>query len=217
MLVPASALAYWMVTALRSVFDGVYAPLTGPRSMPGVVCRVREATWLDWLTIRGDAERRSSGSIALITRMTPITLVSTAARMVSALSVVGSCGQPPVMPALLTSTSSRPARSSISWAAPVTLASSDTSRGTPNASTPAAISYPIPLLAPVTSAIFCSSMYLIMADYQQQTNTVWVTQQYPAGIDRAEGSLAPWRRESCDISSSSLRSCTSAGPPSAWE
>src|ERR1700753_2732790 len=98
MLVPASALAYWMVTALRSGFDGVYAPLTGPRSMPGVVCRVREATWLDWLTIRGDAERRSSGSIALITRMTPITLVSTTAVMTAGSTVRGVCGIPPVTP-----------------------------------------------------------------------------------------------------------------------
>ena len=47
--------------------------------------------------------------------------------------MVGICGMPPVIPALLTSTSRRPARPSISPAAAVTLASSVTSSGTPNA------------------------------------------------------------------------------------
>lgn len=155
----------------------------GPVPAPGVVWRVREPTLLDTFTIRGDGERRSRGSMALVTRMTPITLVSTAARTRSTSTVVGSCGPPPVIPALLTSASSRPVRSSISRAAAVTPASSVTSSGTPNASTPsarslstaasrrssfrapmptdqprapspAAISYPMPLLAPVTSATF---------------------------------------------------------------
>ena len=137
-----SSLAYWTVTALRNVFDGEYAAEIGPVSLAGRrVCRVSEPTLLDMFTIRGDAERRSSGSIALVTRMTPITLVSTAVRTASRSTVVGSCGMPPVTPALLTSTSRRPARSSISAAAAATLASSVTSSGTPKASTPAARSF----------------------------------------------------------------------------
>jgi hypothetical protein len=95
--------------------------------------------------------------------------------------VVGVCGTLPVIAALLTRTSSPPAWSAMSSAAAATLASSVTSSGTPNASapavrsfrtaasrrcgsrapmptrqpsapSPAAISYPIPLFAPVTSA-----------------------------------------------------------------
>src|SRR5271170_811284 len=110
MLVPASSLAYWTVTALRNVFEGAYAAAMGPVSAPGVVCRVSEPTLLDMFTIRGDAERRSSGSMALVTRMTPITLVSTAASIRAGSTEVGDCGAPPVIPALLTRTSNRPAR-----------------------------------------------------------------------------------------------------------
>ena len=58
---------------------------------------MREPTLLDMFTIRGDAERRSSGSIALVTRMTPITLVSTTVRTVARSTVVGCCGMPPVI------------------------------------------------------------------------------------------------------------------------
>ena len=46
--------------------------MIGPISTSGSACRVSEPTLLEMLTIRGDAERRSSGSIALVTRMTPI-------------------------------------------------------------------------------------------------------------------------------------------------
>src|ERR1700729_2437203 len=102
MFVPRSSLAYWMVTALRKVFDGAYAAEIGPDSEPRVVCRVREPSLLEMFTIRGDAERRSKGSIALVTLMTPITLVSTAVRTVARSTMVGSCGLPPVTPALLT-------------------------------------------------------------------------------------------------------------------
>src|ERR1700722_15792609 len=104
MFVSASSLTYWTVTALRNVFDGEYAAEIGPVSAPGVLCRVSEPTLLDMFTIRGDAERRSSGSIALVTRMTPITLVSTAVRTIGGTTVSGFCGRPPVTPALLTST-----------------------------------------------------------------------------------------------------------------
>src|SRR3954463_7113339 len=102
MFVPCSSLAYWTVTALRKDFDGAYAAEIGPVSAPGVLCRVREPTLLDMFTIRGDAERRSSGSIALVTRMTPSTLVSTAVRTAAGSTLVGSCGMPPDRPALLT-------------------------------------------------------------------------------------------------------------------
>jgi len=188
MFVPASSLAYWMVTALRNDFDGAYATAIGPVSASGELWRLSEPTLLDTFTIRGADERRSIGSIALVTRMTPITLVSTTASIVATSTVVGICGAPPVIPALLTSTSRRPARSSITLAAAATLASSVTSSGTPKASTPparslataasrrcssraptptlqpnaprpAAISYPMPLFAPVTSAVVCSLMW----------------------------------------------------------
>jgi len=43
---------------------GAYAPLIPPRSTPGVVWSVREPTWLDWLTIRGCAERRTQRAAA---------------------------------------------------------------------------------------------------------------------------------------------------------
>lgn len=72
MLVPLSSLAYWTVTALRKVLDAKYAAGIGPMSMPGVVCRMSEPTLLDMFTIRGNAEPRSMGSIALVTRMTPM-------------------------------------------------------------------------------------------------------------------------------------------------
>lgn len=141
MSVSLSSLAYWTVTALRKVFDAKYAVGTGPMSMPGVVCRVSEPTLLDMFTIRGDVEPRSRGSIALVTRMTPITLVSMTARTVAGSTVVGVCGEPPVIAALLTRTSSLPTRSAISSAAAATLASSATSSGTPKASIPAARSF----------------------------------------------------------------------------
>src|SRR5689334_22473489 len=151
-------------------------------SMPGVDCRASEPTLLDMLTMRGEAEARNIGSIALVTRTTPITLVSTTVRTVAGSREVGACGISPVIAALLTRTSSPPAWSAINSAAAATLASSVTSSGTPNASAPAArsfstavsrrsrsraptpirqpsaprpaaISYPIPLFPPVTSAI----------------------------------------------------------------
>jgi len=103
-----------------------------------VVWRVSEPTLLETLTIRGEAARRSIGSIALVTRMTPMTLVWTNASMVSGSTVVGACSGPPVMPALLTRASSPPACSWIRRAAAVTLASSVTSSGTPKTSAPPA-------------------------------------------------------------------------------
>lgn len=115
------------------------------------------------------------------------------------------------MPALLTRTSSRPARSSISRAAAATLSSSVTSRGTPKASapaarslatassrrrssraptptrkprapSPAAISYPMPLFAPVTSATVFSLVFSFVSSLMTpslpgagpRTNTVSV-------------------------------------------
>ncbi|KRC51898.1 hypothetical protein ASE16_02165 [Leifsonia sp. Root227] len=41
------------------------------------------------LTIRGEFEARSIGGVALVTRLTPITLVSTTARTVAGPTVVG--------------------------------------------------------------------------------------------------------------------------------
>src|ERR1700712_1876283 len=58
-------------------------------------------------TIRGEAERRRSGSIALVVRMTPKTFVSRTVRIVSRSIVVGSCGMPPGIPALLPSPARR--------------------------------------------------------------------------------------------------------------
>ena len=97
-----------------------------------------QPTLLDMFTIRGDVDRRNNGNIALVTRMTPMTLVSTANRTVAGSTVVGICDAPPVMPALFTSTSRRPECSSISLAAASTLVSFVTSSGMPNASNPAA-------------------------------------------------------------------------------
>lgn len=163
-------------------FDGAYAAITGP------VCSVNEPMLLDMLTMRGESARLSSGSIAFVTRTTPRTFVSRTVRTTSRSSVTGSCAPPsvrPEMPALLTSTSSRPAVRSIASAAAATLSSEVTSRATPNASTPAvrsratassrlassraptatvkpsaprpwAMARPIPLFAPVTSAVFVS-------------------------------------------------------------
>src|SRR5215204_4681621 len=79
--VPASSLAYCTVTAFRYVFDGEYASEIGPFSAAGSLCRAREPTPLDMFTIRGDAERRSSGSIAFVTRMGPYTFVPTAGNL----------------------------------------------------------------------------------------------------------------------------------------
>src|ERR1041384_6987551 len=99
MFVPLSSRTYWRVMAFRNVFDGAYAMDTGPAvcSGAGPDWMVREPTLLDMFTIRGEAERRSMGSIALVTRMTPITLVSTTVRIVAGSTLVGSCGMPPVM------------------------------------------------------------------------------------------------------------------------
>ena len=69
-----------------------------------------DPTLEDTFTIRGRSERRSSGSIAFVIRMTPKTFVSTPFAGLSRSMVLGSCGVPPVMPALLTSTSSRSRR-----------------------------------------------------------------------------------------------------------
>src|SRR3954467_8383618 len=103
MLVSRSSLAYWMVTAFRNDFDGAYAADSGLDAIAGssADCRVTEPTVLDMFTIRGDAERRSSGSIALVTRMTPITFVSTAVRTAARSTSVGCCGMPPVTPGVV--------------------------------------------------------------------------------------------------------------------
>lgn len=182
---PASSRTSRSITALRNVFDGEYAAATGPtaNSPPPADCRVSDPTPLDTLTIRGEGARRSIGSIAFVTRMTPKTLVSSTVRMLSISTRVGSCGITPVIPALLTSTSRPPTYSSTSAAAAATLSSDVTSSGTPNASTPlarslataslrrsssraptptrkpcaprpSAIANPMPLLAPVMSTVF---------------------------------------------------------------
>src|SRR5205807_731042 len=65
----------------------------------------------------------------------------------------------------------------------------------PKAPSPAAISYPIPLFAPVTSAIVFSLMTTSLAVLRAGTNTVSVLRRYPGGIDRPPaGTGLPWRR-----------------------
>ncbi len=80
-LVSRSSLAYWMMTTLSMVFVGAYAAdsvldaTSASAALPG-----EGADGARHVAIRGDAERRSIDRIALVTRMAPITLVSTAVR-----------------------------------------------------------------------------------------------------------------------------------------
>jgi len=73
--------------------------------MIGPVLSPSEAMFVETFTIRGEGERRSSGSAALMTRIAPRTLVCTSVRITSKLTVNGSCSAPspvgPEMPALL--------------------------------------------------------------------------------------------------------------------
>ena len=70
----ASSFAYCTVTALRNVLDGEYAPEIGPVEPSAAVWRASQPTVLDMLTILGEADRRSSGSSALVTRIAPIAI-----------------------------------------------------------------------------------------------------------------------------------------------
>jgi len=72
--VSAKRRAYCTVIALSMVLEDAYAHMTGP------VRSVSEAMFEETLTIRGEDERRSSGSAALMTRIAPSTWVSTSAR-----------------------------------------------------------------------------------------------------------------------------------------
>src|SRR3954453_15723348 len=81
------------------------------------------------LTIRAAGERASSGSIVVVTLITPNTLVSNTSRTAGSSTLPGLwAARSPEMPALLTRMYSRPKRSSIQRAADRTLARSVTSR-----------------------------------------------------------------------------------------
>src|ERR1700751_2916187 len=118
-----SSLAYMTVTMVSAALDDGYdteAPIWAS-GCDGSLCAVIEPTSLETLTIRAAGERRSSGSIALVTATTPNTLISYTARMSSRSVWLG--GYPRretlAVPALLTRTSKRPnsasTQSAASW------------------------------------------------------------------------------------------------------
>ena len=138
------------------------------------------------------------------------------------------------MPALFTRTSSRPSRSSTSAAAAVTLSSSVTSRGTPNASTPAAAQAGHRLVPPRRVACAdpdgvaeraearCDLVpdALVRAGDQgglrfvhavhawrpaRRSNTVWCTDPYPRGMDAC-------RRTGLPIVAWTTASCATSSP-----
>ena len=85
-----SSLAYWIVSAVSADLDGTYPAEMGCWSASaGSDMRVNDPTLLETLTMRGDAERRSSGSMALVTVMTPKTFVSNTRRTMSRSAVLG--------------------------------------------------------------------------------------------------------------------------------
>src|SRR5262249_1772751 len=75
-----SSLAYCTVSELSAVFDGTYVADAGIMSHSPFAARSSDPTELDTLTITAAAERRSSGSMALVTVRTPNTLVSNTRR-----------------------------------------------------------------------------------------------------------------------------------------
>src|ERR1700761_1942543 len=80
-----SSLAYMTVIMLSAAFDdgyGTEAPIWAS-GWDGSLCAVIEPTSLETLTIRAAGERRSSGSMALVTATVPNTLISYTARMSS--------------------------------------------------------------------------------------------------------------------------------------
>ena len=136
-------------------------------------------------TMRPAGDLRSRGMKAFVTVTTAKTFVSYTARMLSAISSIGSLNVEPgaaPMPALFTSTSRWPVCAAIACCAEFTDAASVTSSATkctspsalrsfavcspftasraprktvnPSRASPCAIALPIPLLAPVTRAIF---------------------------------------------------------------
>src|SRR3569833_4325108 len=86
-----SALWIWLVGSLRSVSD---------------------PSPLDMLTIRGSRERRSGGAQTEVTVATPKTLTSYTSRSCAAVMSAVRTPHSTVIPALLTSTTSRPATES---------------------------------------------------------------------------------------------------------
>src|SRR3984957_2725315 len=174
---PARAWAQNTASAFRAVLDERYAAPPPPETAncaSGPVLQVSEAVPLEMFTIRGRAERRSAGRKAFGTATTANTFVSYVRRKLST-SASGGVWPSTMMPALLTRTS----RSSTCRAASAMLVASVTSstrsRAPPPISSTArwprsgsreptytvspaaaswrAISLPMPLLAPVTSAV----------------------------------------------------------------
>ncbi len=86
-----NSLAYCTVSAFSAALDGAYAATGGsPANLPsGSLVMVSDAAWLPRLTMRGAGDRRSSGSIALVTAITPKTLVSNTARTMSTSTELG--------------------------------------------------------------------------------------------------------------------------------
>ncbi len=80
-----SSFAYMTVIMFSAAFDDGYCTEAGiwASGWAGSLCIAIEPTSLDTLTIRAAGERRSSGSIALVTATTPKTLISYTARMSS--------------------------------------------------------------------------------------------------------------------------------------
>src|SRR5215467_5699961 len=162
---------------------------------PGSVVAVIDPTSLDTLTIRPAGARSSSGSIALVTATTPKTLVWKTSRSVATVVWLGLPDPSPrAIPALLIKMSSTPNSVSIHFAACCAEASSVTSSWTNLASAPPARSSrsaccprpaslapastvmprapsslavwrPMPLLAPVISAV------VVMAPSSARTRT----------------------------------------------
>ena len=103
---PASSLAYIAVTMFNAALDTGYGTDAGIAhiGLAWSQAKVIEPTSEETLTMRAPRARRSSGSIAFVTAMTPRTLVSSIARRPSSGVALGA---PPMdaMPALLTRTS----------------------------------------------------------------------------------------------------------------
>ena len=86
-----SSLAYIAVTMLSAAFDAGYGTDVIVHSgLSGSVMDAMEPTSLDTFTIRAAGALRSSGSIALVTRTTPYTLVSNTSRTVATEVPLGS-------------------------------------------------------------------------------------------------------------------------------
>ncbi len=244
MFVSRSSLAYWMVTALRNVFDGAYAAEIGPVSAPGVGLpgegadaaghvhdprrrraaqqrqhRVGDADDADHVGLhgrphgrevdRGGLLRHAAGDAGVVDQH-----VEAAGALLDQPRRRRPRSRRRSRRAARRTRRRRPRAASPPrprGAARPGRRRRRSSRGRPG---PAAISYPIPLFAPVTSAIVRSLMTSILsARPAGRPRPIWV------GSDTARVSIRAyrgwrWRRGSCGTSSPSPRSCTSGGPRS---